>query len=65
MTVLILFKTWESYSKLLLFKIDRDGNFSDSDDISIKNDKDSKKKYDIFYTIRFNIDNDDDDEMSD
>ncbi|CAD8096268.1 unnamed protein product [Paramecium sonneborni] len=48
LTVLILFKTWESYSKLIFQKICREGNFSDSDEISIHNDKKSKQNFNNF-----------------
>ncbi|CAD8091567.1 unnamed protein product [Paramecium primaurelia] len=48
LTVLILFKTWESYSKLVFIKIDKEGNFSDCDDISIQNDKVSKQNFNIY-----------------
>ncbi|CAD8200926.1 unnamed protein product [Paramecium octaurelia] len=45
LTVLILFKTWESYSKLIFQKICRENNFSDSDEISIHIDKKSKQNF--------------------
>ncbi|CAD8095957.1 unnamed protein product [Paramecium sonneborni] len=48
LTVLILFKTWESYSKLMFQKICREGNFSDSDEISIHNDKKNKQNFNNF-----------------
>jgi hypothetical protein len=34
LTVLILYKTWESYSKLVYKKIDLDKSFSENEDIT-------------------------------
>ncbi|CAD8054705.1 unnamed protein product [Paramecium primaurelia] len=56
LTVLILFKTWESYSKLVFIKIEKEGIFSDSDEINIQNDKVSRQNFNIY---------DYEDEMSD
>ncbi|CAD8147067.1 unnamed protein product [Paramecium octaurelia] len=56
LTVLILFKTWESYSKLVFIKIEKEGKFSDSDEISIQNDKVSRQNFNCY---------DYEDEMSD